>query len=202
MLARVHVEHELRERAMQSRDAVGHDGKARTRHAPGGFKIELPESLADRHVIERFKIERSRFAPTPHFDIGRCIAALWNARMQEIRNTLLQLIELGLQRFELLLTRREISAQRLRRLHQWRDIRPTRLRFANGFGVRVALVTQAINLELTFTGPLARSLALVSIVIGGLMFMFGEAGAKRQISGIVFGGGLALFATQFLAWLF
>ena len=51
-------------------------------------------------------------------------------------------------------------------------------------------------------GPLARSLALVAIVIGGLMFMFGEGGAKRQISGIVFGGGLALFAAQFLAWLF
>lgn len=60
----------------------------------------------------------------------------------------------------------------------------------------------ANNLALTFTGPLARSLALVAIVIGGLMFMYGEAGAKRQISGIVFGGGLALFATQFLAWLF
>ena len=60
----------------------------------------------------------------------------------------------------------------------------------------------ASNLATTFTGPLARSLALVAIVIGGLLFMFGEAGAKRQISGIVFGGGLALFATQFLAWLF
>jgi type IV secretory pathway VirB2 component (pilin) len=58
------------------------------------------------------------------------------------------------------------------------------------------------NLATTFTGPLARSLALVAIVIGGLMFMFGEGGAKRQISGIVFGGGLALFAAQFLAWLF
>src|SRR5829696_6840572 len=58
------------------------------------------------------------------------------------------------------------------------------------------------NLERTFTGPLARSLALVAIVIGGLMFMYGEAGAKRQISGIVFGGGLALFAAQFLVWLF
>ena len=58
------------------------------------------------------------------------------------------------------------------------------------------------NLEQTFTGPLARSLALVAIVLGGLMFMFGEAGAKRQISGIVFGGGLALFAAQFLTWLF
>ena len=60
----------------------------------------------------------------------------------------------------------------------------------------------AANLAFTFTGPLARSLALVAIVIGGLMFMFGEGGAKRQISGIVFGGGLALFAAQFLAWLF
>ncbi|HYT76700.1 MAG TPA: TrbC/VirB2 family protein [Vicinamibacterales bacterium] len=60
----------------------------------------------------------------------------------------------------------------------------------------------ASNLETTFTGPLARSLALVAIVLGGLMFMFGEGGAKRQISGIVFGGGLALFAAQFLSWLF
>src|SRR6266852_165919 len=60
----------------------------------------------------------------------------------------------------------------------------------------------ASNLERTFTGPLARSLALVAIVIGGLMFMYGEAGAKRQLSGIVFGGGLALFAVQFLVWLF
>ena len=60
----------------------------------------------------------------------------------------------------------------------------------------------ANNLALTFTGPLARALALVSIVIGGLLFMFGEGGAKRQLSGIVFGGGLALFASQFLTWLF
>src|SRR5262245_31910783 len=60
----------------------------------------------------------------------------------------------------------------------------------------------ARNLEATFTGPVARSLALVAIVIGGLTFMYGEAGAKRQIAGIVFGGGLALFAGQFLLWLF
>ena len=58
------------------------------------------------------------------------------------------------------------------------------------------------NLERAFTGPLARSLALVAIVVGGLTFMFGEMGAKRQLAGIVFGGGLALFAAQFLVWLF
>jgi len=60
----------------------------------------------------------------------------------------------------------------------------------------------AFNLQASFTGPLARSLALVAIVLGGLTFMFGEQGAKRQLSGIVFGGGLALFAGQFLLWLF
>ena len=60
----------------------------------------------------------------------------------------------------------------------------------------------ATNLALAFTGVIARSLALVAIVIGGLTFMFGEAGAKRALSGIVFGGGLALFAGQFMLWLF
>jgi hypothetical protein len=44
------------------------------------------------------------------------------------------------------------------------------------------------DLEASFTDPLARSLAFVAIVLGGLMFMFGEGAAKRQISGIVFGG--------------
>ena len=58
------------------------------------------------------------------------------------------------------------------------------------------------NLERTFTGPLARSLALVAIVIGGLTFMFGERGAKRQIPASSSAAGLALFAAQFLAWLF
>jgi type IV secretory pathway VirB2 component (pilin) len=58
------------------------------------------------------------------------------------------------------------------------------------------------NLANSFTGPIARSLALVAIVLGGIMFMFGEHGAKSQIAGIVFGGGLALFAGQFLLWLF
>ena len=34
------------------------------------------------------------------------------------------------------------------------------------------------------------------------MFMYGEGGRQSGVSGIVFGGGLALFAAQFLAWLF
>jgi type IV secretory pathway VirB2 component (pilin) len=60
----------------------------------------------------------------------------------------------------------------------------------------------ATQLEATFTGTLARSLALVAIVVAGLMYMFGESGSKRAIAGVVFGGGLALMASTFLSWLF
>jgi hypothetical protein len=60
----------------------------------------------------------------------------------------------------------------------------------------------ASNLEATFTGPLARSLALVRDRHRRADVHVRRGRAKRQISGIVFGGGLALFAAQFLAWLF
>ena len=54
----------------------------------------------------------------------------------------------------------------------------------------------------SLTGPVARAAAVAALTVTFCAFMFGEGGAKRQISGIVFGGGLALFAAQFLTWLF
>ena len=106
-----------------------------------------------------------------------------------------------------MMTMRPLATKGIRRAlsHPWRDGLATVAYLV--LSARVALAQSpweraASNLEISFTGPLARSLALVAIVIGGLMFMFGEGGAKRQISGIVFGGGLALFAVQFLTWLF
>jgi type IV secretory pathway VirB2 component (pilin) len=61
----------------------------------------------------------------------------------------------------------------------------------------------AVNaLQVSFTGPIARGLSLVSIVVGGLMFAFGEGESKRTLAGIVFGVGMAIGAVNFLAWLF
>lgn len=57
-------------------------------------------------------------------------------------------------------------------------------------------------LRTSFTGPIARGLSLVSIVVGGLMFAFGEGQSKRALSGIVFGVGMAIGAVNFMAWLF
>ena len=57
-------------------------------------------------------------------------------------------------------------------------------------------------LQDAFTGPIARGLSLIAIVIGGLMFAFGEGGSKRALAGIIFGLGMAMGAANFLTWLF
>ena len=57
-------------------------------------------------------------------------------------------------------------------------------------------------LQAAFTGPIARGLSLVAIVVGGLMFAFGEGDSKRMLAGIVFGVGMAIGAVSFMSWLF
>ncbi len=57
-------------------------------------------------------------------------------------------------------------------------------------------------LQTSFTGPIATGLALVAIVVGGLVFAFGEGGAKRTMAGVIFGVGMAIGAVNFMTWLF
>src|SRR6266567_2199837 len=57
-------------------------------------------------------------------------------------------------------------------------------------------------LQNSFTGPIARGLSLVAIVVGGLMFAYGEGDSKRMLAGILFGVGMAIGAVSFMAWLF
>lgn len=61
----------------------------------------------------------------------------------------------------------------------------------------------AVNvLKTAFTGTIATGLSLVAIVVGGLMFAYGEGQSKRVIAGIIFGVGMAIGAVNFMAWLF
>jgi type IV secretory pathway VirB2 component (pilin) len=61
----------------------------------------------------------------------------------------------------------------------------------------------AVNvLKTAFTGTIATGLSLVAIVVGGLMFAYGEGQSKKMLAGIVFGVGMAVGAVNFLAWLF
>lgn len=58
------------------------------------------------------------------------------------------------------------------------------------------------TLQQAFTGPIATALSLIAVIIGGLMFAFGEGGSKRALAGIIFGIGMAVSAQNFIAWLF
>jgi type IV secretory pathway VirB2 component (pilin) len=61
----------------------------------------------------------------------------------------------------------------------------------------------AVNVLMTaFTSTIARGLSLVSIVVAGLTFAFGEGGSKRVLAGVLFGVGMAIAAVNFMAWLF
>ena len=81
---------------------------------------------------------------------------------------------------------------------------------AVGLVAEAALFAQGVSpwlnavdvLQQAFTGPLARGLSLIAIVIGGLMFAFGEGGSKKALAGIIFGLGMAMGAANFLTWLF
>jgi type IV secretion system protein VirB2 len=89
-------------------------------------------------------------------------------------------------------------------------------RLASGLAVSLALAApsyaqvqgvspweNAVNvLQQSFTGPIAKGLALIAIVIGGLTFAFGEGGGKRTFAGLIFGIGMAVLAVNFLNWLF
>ena len=62
---------------------------------------------------------------------------------------------------------------------------------------------QAVQvLQIAFTGSIAKGLSLVAIVVGGLMFAFGEGHSKKALAGIIFGVGMAIGAVNFMAWLF
>jgi len=78
-----------------------------------------------------------------------------------------------------------------------------------GIGLPAPLLAQGTSpwenavavLQAAFTGPIGRGLSLVAIVVGGLLYAFGE-GDKRTLAGIVFGIGMAISAVNFMAWLF
>ena len=49
-----------------------------------------------------------------------------------------------------------------------------------------------------FTGPIGTGLSFIAIVIGGLMYAFGEGGSKSQIAGLIFMAGVLQVVRIFL----
>jgi len=95
-------------------------------------------------------------------------------------------------------------------LRQWfRRCRPTLVFFALlAIGPALALAqsgspfdTGFTNLQTLFTGTVAKVASLIAIVVGGYEFAHGEPGAKKTLAGVAAGTGIAVLATNILAWL-
>ena len=56
-------------------------------------------------------------------------------------------------------------------------------------------------LQNLFTGTIAKVASLIAIVVGGYEFAHGEPGAKKTLAGVAAGTGIAVLATNILAWL-
>src|SRR5690242_14516041 len=93
-------------------------------------------------------------------------------------------------------------------LWNWR-IGKLRRAIVVAFAVAPAILGQASpwetavqNLQTSFTGPIAKGLSLVALVVGGLMFAYSEGASKKVFAGIIFSLGMALGAANFMAWMF
>jgi type IV secretion system protein TrbC len=53
-----------------------------------------------------------------------------------------------------------------------------------------------------FSGPIAKGLSLVAVVIGGLMCVYGESRRRKMWGCILFGIGMIVLIANFLAWVF
>ncbi len=100
-----------------------------------------------------------------------------------------------------------VSQQPAKRSRLWRFAPVTAIALlaapAYAQGIGSSPWENAVNaLKTSFTGPIAQGLSLVAIVVGGLMFAYGEGQSKRMLAGIVFGVGMAIGAANFMSWLF
>ena len=85
MLARVHVQHELDQRALQARQAAAHDDEARSGDLRGRVEIEHAEAGAQIDVIAHFEVEHSRRAPCANLGIRGLVFTVGHIVRQEIR---------------------------------------------------------------------------------------------------------------------
>lgn len=98
--------------------------------------------------------------------------------------------------------KREHPDQAKRKHHGWIPIVVLVLLTAASAHAQSPWESMATKLANAFTGPIARGLGLVAIVIGGLTMAFSEGGGRRALGGLIFGLGMVFSATAFMTWLF
>ena len=86
VLARLEVEHELRDRALEPRERPPHHGESRLGEPRGAIHVEQAEVAADFLVGFRLEVEPARCAPAPDLDVLLVALAGRHRWVREIRD--------------------------------------------------------------------------------------------------------------------
>ncbi len=147
VFARVQVEHELNQRPVQPRERSRQDDESGSGDAPGGLEVHA-QALADRHMILGLEREPGRLAPAPYLEIRSLVGACGNARMQNIGQAQLQILEFRLQPLQLILDADERLPKLLAGRQQRRAVLGFGLRETHGLGIGIAFGAQPVRLDL------------------------------------------------------
>ena len=101
VLRRVHIKHELRERAMHTCQGTFHQGEARAADFYRGIEIEQAEPGTDVDMVLRHKIELARFPNAADLDILIGGFADRHAGMRQVRDCKQKIRQPGLNAFQL-----------------------------------------------------------------------------------------------------
>ncbi|CAM2158458.1 hypothetical protein PT2222_40321 [Paraburkholderia tropica] len=165
VLRRVRVDHELRKRAVQTRDLAAQHREARARELRARFEVET-ERRADVDVILHLEVERARRAPAAHFHVAAFVAAHGHALVRQVRHAEQQIRELRLDLVELDLRRLHLVADAAHFGHHGRGVLAAALH-------RADLLRQAVAARLHFFGA----------GLNGTAFRF-ERGKGRDVEGV------------------
>src|SRR5690606_15964995 len=149
VLTRVQVEHELRERAMKTRDLAAQHDESASRKLRRRIEVdEAAEPLPDLDVIARLEVETRRLSPTANLDVRAIVRAVGDTVVRQVRKTREQRFELDADRLELALgaleRRAELADLGLQRL----DVAARGLRAPDLLRALVAPLPQRLHLDL------------------------------------------------------
>ena len=163
VLARVHVEHELPQRPVQSCHRPGHEREARAGDLAGAREIEQAQPLAHVHMVLDREVEAPRLADSPHLQVVVGRLAHRHRFVREVGDDEQEVGELLLDLLELLLEPLELVRKRGRLGHQRGRVLALALGLAHLLGDDVAAVLQLLGARLHL---LARGLQALELLGG------------------------------------
>ena len=148
VLAGVHVQHELRQRAVQARQRAAQHGEARAGQLRGGLGVEQAVRVAQFDVLARLEVEFGRLPPAAHLDVVVLVPADRHAGQRHVRHVhlpgLLPRLDLG----ELGLGLRQLLAEVFDLVEQRLDVLAAGLGLPDRFRAGVLAVLQVLGAQL------------------------------------------------------